>query len=504
MKITISGRKSLVIALALAGLTPFLAAAAQAPSGPRSPADLAKRVDGILGAPGFKKVQYSVSIVRSVTGEVLYEKNPGLPLMPASNMKVITSAAAFETLGRDFYFSTRAGLCGDQLVIIGSGDPLLGYWDRDPGRGGFRSPDVVQNIIYRLKGTGIETISDIILDTTIFDGRRVCPTWPRDQLRQKYACEIGGLNFNGNCVDISAVNRGGKVVLFVDPPTDYIRLINSVTAGPGRKSWFSVVPSGSAGELLVQGNCRTQAGPYSVAVENPALFLGSLIRAAAEKAGITVTGRVVEEETPQECAFQLVAEHRTSMADCLRQMNKNSLGLAAEAFFKRLGALANGRGKLASWEDGRLALSRYLAGLEIDGADFAIVDGSGLSRENRLTARTLTRVLTHLSGLPDWEFYSDTLAVGGQDGTIERHFWEPVYRGRVHAKSGYITSVRALSGIVRTSSGDYVFSFLANRAGGGARTAIDNAVKAIVDWGEGRPPAVPKPRLKKARRPVRR
>ncbi len=72
--------------------------------------------------------------------------------------------------------------------------------------------------------------------------------------------------------------------------------------------------------------------------------------------------------------------------------------------------------------------------------------------------------------------------VGGLDGTIENHFWEIGYRGRVLAKSGYIRAVRALSGVVRTSSGEYIFSFIANKAGNGARSAIDNSVKALMDW----------------------
>lgn len=491
MKKVISGRKPLIFALVFAGLASVLSAV-------RSPSDLARRIDDILGAPGLKRVQFSASVVRADTGDAVYQKNARWPLTPASNMKLVTSAAAFERLGRDFVFSTRAGLCGDRLVVIGSGDPLLGYWDKDPRRGGFRSPEFIPNIVLRIKGMGVETISDIILDTSIFDSQRVCPTWPKDQLRQKYACEVGGLNYNGNCVEISAVNRGGKVVLLLDPPTDYIRLINSVAAGPGRKSWFSVEPADSACELLIQGNCRTQAGPYSVAVENPALFFGSLVRAALRQAGIAVTGRVLEAAAPEDCAFQLLAEHRTSMADCLHQMNKNSLGLAAEALFKRLGALTNADGKLGSWEGGQAVLVEYLRGLGVDDTEFAVADGSGLSRENRLSAHALTCVLAHLAGLPDWEFYRNSLAVGGFDGTIENHFWEPPYRGRVQAKSGYIMAVRALSGIVRTQDGEYIFSFIANQAGGGARSAIDSAVKAIIDWGDGRPPAA-RPRAKSPR-----
>ena len=192
------------------------------------------------------------------------------------------------------------------------------------------------------------------------------------------------------------------------------------------------------------------------------------------------------------------------MSDCLRQMNKNSLGLAAEAFYKRLGAAASPGGKGGSWAAGQLALADYLRAAGVDEVEFAIADGSGLSRQNRLTAGALTRVLTRLAARPDWETYRNSLALGGVDGTIEGHFWEPLYRGRVNAKSGYISTVRALSGIVRTTSGEFIFSFLANKAGGGARTAIDNSVKALMDWGDGRPPAAPKPKARTTRRTTKR
>jgi D-alanyl-D-alanine carboxypeptidase/D-alanyl-D-alanine-endopeptidase (penicillin-binding protein 4) len=119
----------------------------------------------------------------------------------------------------------------------------------------------------------------------------------------------------------------------------------------------------------------------------------------------------------------------------------------------------------------------------VDDSEFVIADGSGLSRENRLSADALTRVLIHLASGPYWEIYKSSLAVGGLNGTIENHFWEKKYRGRVLAKSGFIHAVRALSGTVHTDGGDYIFSFLANKAGNGARNAIDAAVKAVVDWG---------------------
>jgi D-alanyl-D-alanine carboxypeptidase/D-alanyl-D-alanine-endopeptidase (penicillin-binding protein 4) len=419
--------------------------------------------------------------VDAKTGEAVYEKNPHFPLMPASNMKIVTSASALEYLGKDFAFVTRVGLCGDALVVKGSGDPLLGDKETD-ARNGRRIHPFIGEITARLRELGVASVSDILIDATVFDNQRVHPSWPLNQLHQKYACEVSGFNYNGNCVDISATNRNGKAVLALDPPTDYVKLINALTVGRSRRSWFSVHRTGVPSELLIKGNCRTQAGPYSVAVENPALFFGRLLRNALIEQGVGVGGEVLEGAAPEGCEFRPLAEHATSIGDCLQRTNKDSLGLAAEAMFKRLGVQSNPDASQGSWEGGRRVLSGYLRGLGVDEKEFLIADGSGLSRDNRLSAHALTLVLLHLAAGPDWEFYQNSLAVGGLDGTIENHFWERKYRGRVLAKSGYIQAVRALSGVIRTDRGDYIFSILANRAGSGARTAIDGAVKAVIDW----------------------
>jgi len=457
------------------------AVASTAPSSP-SAYDLQRRIDTILSRSSLRRVLFSAQIVSVETGEAVYERNPHLALLPASNMKIVTSAAALEYLGRDFAFVTRVGLCGDALAIRGSGDPLLGDKETD-ARNGRRFQPFIGEIAARLQELGIASVSDIFIDTSIFDNQRVHPSWPLNQLHQKYACEVSGLNFNGNCVEISAANRNGKAVLALDPPTDYVKLINALTIWRSRRSWFSVHRTGVPGELLIKGNCRTQAGPYSVAVENPALFFGRLLRNTLIEAGVGVGGEVLESPAPEGCEFRPLAEYTTSIGDCLQRTNKDSLGLAAEAMFKRLGAQSDPDGKQGSWEGGRRVLSGYLRGLGVDEREFVIADGSGLSRDNRLSANALTRVLMHLAAGADWELYENSLAVGGLDGTIENHFWERKYRGRVLAKSGYIQAVRALSGVIRTDGGDYIFSILANKAGSGARTAIDSAVKAVIDWG---------------------
>lgn len=471
-----------------AGLVAFLFLEAGAAGWAPPPQELTRRVDAILTQRGLQSVQFSACVVRSGTGEILYERNPRLPLLPASNMKLVTSAAAIERLGPDFVFETRVGLCGGVLAVVGSGDPLLG--DRESeARSERRLHPVIREIVAKVKAAGLTTLAGILVDTTIFDGQRVHPSWPANQLHQKYACEVSGLNYNCNCVDVAVRNVGGKIVLSLDPPTSYVQLVNAVTPRLFGPSEFSVDRTGVPCQLLISGNVRTQAGPYAVAVENPGMFFGRLLEEALTASGVKVTGPVVEQLLPADVRFEPLVEFRTPLIDCLTRADKNSLGLAAEALFKRLGATASPDGKGGSWDLGRRVVSEYLRGLGLEDNDFSISDGSGLSRDNRLSAWVLTRVLMHLAAGPSWDAFRSSLAVGGLDGTIESHFWEKNYRGRVQAKTGYLMAVRALSGVAHTESGDYLFSFLANNAGNGARTAIDAAVKAIIDWGSGPRPA---------------
>ena len=457
--------------------------ASSRPAAPAFPSvyDLQRRIDGILGRSGLSRVFFSARVIHCDASEAVYEKNAHLALVPASNMKIVTSAAAVEYLGRDFAFVTRVGMCGDALIIKGSGDPLLGDKETDAGNSRSSQP-VVQEIALRLKELGLASVSDIILDTSIFDSQRVHPSWPADQLHQKYACEVGGINYNGNCVDISAVHQNGRVILILDPPTGYVQLTNALTIWQSRQSWFSVARTDAPNALVIQGNCRAQAGPYSVAVENPALFFGRLLRESLLREGIAVNGEVLEGSLKEGSEIHELVAFSTPIANCLQRTNKDSLGLAAEAMFKRLDAQSRPDRRQGSWEGGQRVLAEYLGSLGVSEREFVISDGSGLSRDNRLSANALTSVLAHVAAGPDWEFYRNSLAVGGLDGTIEKQFWEKNYRGRVQAKSGYIQAVRALSGVVRTDCGDFIFSFLANRGGSGSRGAINAAVKAIVDW----------------------
>ena len=177
----------------------------------------------------------------------------------------------------------------------------------------------------------------------------------------------------------------------------------------------------------------------------------------------------------------LLCEYKTPIAICLSRCNKDSFGLCAESLVKTISAKCSGDNKNGSWSDGTGLISNYLISLGIAPEQFNIDDGSGLSRENRLSSDSIVKVLADIYSSKSRQIYIDSLAVGGVDGTIAKYFKEQKYKGKIVGKTGFINTVKAFSGIARTEKGDYIFSILTNKANGKTRQAINDIAKAIID-----------------------
>ena len=449
-------------------------------------ADLAKRIDGIISQSSQKKVQFSIHIVKADTGKTVYSHNAGKALSPASNMKIIITAAALKYLGPNYEYKTKVGLwdtygTSDILVIMGSGDPLLGDKVTD-AKYGRKGSWIFEDITAVLKRNGITAIKDIIVDSSVFDDERVHPNWPKKELNRRYACEVSGLNFNGNCIEVSAKTIGGKVAVSIEPETDFIKVTNKVVAiQKGKSTVGSYRQAAKPNNIVVHGKCKKQVGPFAVAIERPAAFFGYFLAENLLKAGVNTEGELIEKSVGADGNVRVLAEYSTPMADCLARCNKDSFGLAAEALLKTIAGRVAPDGKNGSWAGGRELISQYLLELGIDGKEFYIDDGSGLSKQNKLSANAITKVLFNVYKSKDWKLYKDSLAVGGVDGTIGKYFKEEKYKGKIFGKTGYIGGVKSFSGICITVGGDYIFSILANNATGQTRKAINDIAKAIVD-----------------------
>jgi len=442
-------------------------------------AELGKQIDGIISQQSQSKVKYSIAVVKADSGKAVYSHNAKEAMIPASNMKVIVTAAALKYLGADYEFKTEVGLCGDTLVIKGGGDPLLGDMVTD-AKYIRESGWVFKDIAEALKEKGITAIKDLVVDSSMFDDERVHPNWPRSDLNRWYASEVSGLNFNGNCIDITIKNEGGKAVVYIVPETDYVNYVNEVKVISQGKGAAGAYRTNEINKIIVKGKCKDKVGPFGVAIERPAAFFGYLLAEKLAKAGIRTEGQLLEKAMDEDCKFKKVAEFSTPIADCLARSNKDSLQLAAESLFKTIAAKSMG-GKGGSWAAGREVIGNYLLGLGIGSEEFYVDDGSGLSRENKLSANALTKVLLDVYKGRDREFYKKSLSTGGIDGTIGKYFKEEKYKGRIFGKTGYISGVKSFSGICSTDKGDYIFSIIANETNGETREAINDIVKAIMD-----------------------
>jgi len=440
-------------------------------------ASLKSKINSLISQTSQKKVTYSIHIVKADTGRTVYRHNARTSLIPASNMKIIITAAALKYLGPDFEYKTVVGLCGDSLVVIGSGDPLLGDAKTDAK---YNRPLgwVFEDIIAGLKKKNVTAVNDIIIDSTVFDDQRVHPNWPVDQLNKWYAAEVAGVNYNDNCIDMVVKNNGGKAVILIEPRTSFVKIVNQVRVMQNGKSAVGAYRNQQPNKIIVKGRCKKEQGPFPVTIERPAAFFGFLLAENLQKAGIKTNGKLIEKAVNRK--FVKLAEYKTPVFDCLARSNKNSLQIAAEALYKTIAAKANPDGKNGSWEKGRDIISKYMSKLGIDQSEFYIDDGSGLSRENKLSANAVTRVLRDVYKSKNWDIYRDSLAIGGIDGTLARYFKEPKYKGNILGKTGYINRVRTFSGICTTQKGDYIFSILTNNNNVG-RKVINDIAKAIID-----------------------
>jgi D-alanyl-D-alanine carboxypeptidase/D-alanyl-D-alanine-endopeptidase (penicillin-binding protein 4) len=245
--------------------------------------------------------------------------------------------------------------------------------------------------------------------------------------------------------------------------------------------------------FTIKGGVRAEKSLESKAVVNPGAFFADALRTNLASHGITIAGQTKRADKPLggpggPPADQVVATHVTPLRDILWRINKNSQNLFAEAMCKYLGrahevdrGTADARG---SWEAGGSAVKAFLAGQGIDPAKYAVVDGSGLARGNRVTARGQTDLLRAMSTHRYAAAFGQSLAVAGVDGTIGKRSKD--IAGRVFAKTGYIGGVRALSGYVHTREGQWLaFSIIYNQIPGSVKPyedLQDDACRLMVEW----------------------
>ncbi|MGE5611081.1 MAG: D-alanyl-D-alanine carboxypeptidase/D-alanyl-D-alanine-endopeptidase [Bacillota bacterium] len=461
--------------------------------GGRAWADLEGSIQKVLADKLLAKATVGIQIV--ALGEdpgqdrLLYEHNIATPLIPASNMKVVTTSAAMELLGADFRFRTLLVKRGEDLILVGDGDPSFGdaellkkvHWE---------STTVFKNWAQELKKVGITRFRNLLVDDSVFDETFLHPSWPAGQQQTHYMAQVCGMAFNANCIDFYVRSNGaGKAVSYrTDPSTKYIAVSNSCMGGGQNAVWLSRLPGGN--QITLRGTCSARGeAAFRVTVHDSALCAATVLSETLTAAGITMEGKVGRDRTVRAQLMQdktgatctLLAMHETPLTLVLARANKDSMNMYAESLCKRMGYAVSG--KSGSWENGTAAVGGFLKKIGIDEKDFHLDDGCGLSRKDSVSAQAMARVLAHNFHSPHRMDFINSLAVGGEDGTLDNRFKQDL-RGRVMAKTGYIAGVSALSGYVKGRDNRwYAFSILMNGLPGGtnsrAKLLQESIVKAI-------------------------
>lgn len=425
--------------------------------------------DSILRQPELDPAHFGLYVLNLSNDSVVLAYNSQELLIPASNMKIISTAASLTFLGPDYRFLTRLGLNGtvrDQVlhgdvVLIGGGDPTFNIHG-------------VRQFINTLKQYAIKVITgDLIIDDRLFTDlclhgnnfrfERLPVGWAWHYLDARYAPEITALSFNKNCVNVrmSATKVAEAADVTIMPFTSYVTLNNEMTTKTGQDS-IIILRRPENNIIYVDGGIgEGRTVNIQVAVKDPALFLGHYFKEELMREGIVLQGGIMRPSESSSFDDEVQPRNVDSvfsppLIDILKEMDVESVNLYAEVLLKTLGARYHNDGSFLS---GIKVLYRFLELCGIDASQVSLWDGSGLSRHNLLSPYHIALVLRYMY-LSRYSAAFFELFPSSGKGTLERRFKE--FEGLMRAKTGTLHAVSCLSGFLRVNDTDYCFSMMFN------------------------------------------
>ncbi len=464
---------------------------------------LNRLLDKTLDSAPLETTLWGVDVRSIDRHEQIFTRNPDVLLTPASTLKIITLAVASQQLGWNDRFETvlftnghieRNVLHGD-LIARGSGDPTI-------------DNDVLTSWAQKLRNQGIHQVNgNIIGDDRVAIGETVrrgstSPQprlgfgWSWDDLAFGFAAPVGPLQYHENVVAIRITpNRAIDLPaeIFIQNAGSGLTLLNQTTTTSRREpSLIQLQRAAGKAELVVSGSIGggTSAIIRPVSVANPTSFFVQALRESLEAEGVVVSGNAVDidhlTKTQQASAtngLQRLLENQSEPLSTIAvDMMKRSQNLFAESIYRRLG--------FSFGDTGSAVVAQVLDDWGIQRNRAIVVDGSGLSRYNYLTASALTDILVQLhQNALDQNLFLATLPIASQDGTLRNRFKGTAATGNVHAKTGSMSHVRSLAGYVKTADGERLaFSILANNFSADSTdvvNAIDDFVSALATMSRG-------------------
>jgi D-alanyl-D-alanine carboxypeptidase/D-alanyl-D-alanine-endopeptidase (penicillin-binding protein 4) len=466
-------------------------------------ARFARRVDEVLGSETVRRGEWGVEVMDAATGDVLYERDADKYFVPASNMKLLTTALALDKLGVEYRFRTTVetngklgtdGVLAGDLILVGRGDPNLSNrkfpfetkeeFDGLPDR-------VISELADAVVARGVKEISgDIVGDDSYFPRERYPDGWEIGDMVWEYGAAISAIVVNDNTVTLTLTpgERAGEPVTdSVEPATAEFTVKNLVvTSKTGEKADLRLTREPGSESVVVTGTMPARATPRKLllAIQEPAQHAASMLAKLLAERGVKFHGKIraMHEPDGPGVVRTVLAEHMSlRLEDTVKLVNKISQNLHTEVLLR---TAARQQGVWATPEDLTKFPEEFYVRAGIPLGDVVQVDGSGLSRQDMVTPRAFVALLQFAQRQAWFPAYYASLPVAGADGTLNERMKAGVLTGRIHAKTGSVTHVRALSGYAETPGGRrLIFSFLANNQSGNnheAHDALDGLCLAMV------------------------
>ena len=476
--------------LILASLTISSSVAAQSPSGrPRTVAlrgSLGQRLAQLVDTRPFDRATWGIYVVDD-RGRVLYQRNADRLSVPASNTKLVVTAAAAVLLPSDYRVTTSLyvngrvenGVLNGDLILYGRGDPTwsarcYGVDTLTPGMcdSTFTSIDAMADSV---RAHGIRRITGkLVGDGSYFEPTQIHYGWNAWDLTWWYAAPVSGLGFHDNSVDFRIV-PGPAVdappAITWAPDLGLITFENrarTVSADSSTTIGDNFFRSGGGWGVRAEGTVALGRKPLveNVALPDPNLYAARALAASLARAGVAVEGGAASTTDSLayrtvRCCAALVEFRGRPLPDIIFPILNSSQNWFAEMLLKILGRELKGEG---SWQAGLDVERRFLTdSVKIDSTAFALEDGSGLAAGNLVTAHAFAQLLAYMHRHPNGGPFVAGLPHAGQPGSLLRRFVGTPLEGRVIAKTGSIDRVNSLSGYIERANGRTItFSVQAN------------------------------------------
>lgn len=462
-------------------------------------AGLAERIHDLIdSSPAARTAFWGIQVVDLETGRTVCELNPTHYFVPASNTKLFTTAMALTRLGPDHTFATRVlaaappdagGLIAGGLRLAGGGDPNLSAraipYRMGPQEGNPLA--AIEDLADQLVKRGVRRVEGGITgDDTWYVWQPYAVGWAVDDPESDDGPPVSALTLTDNVLTLNiapGAALGEPAALTLTPASEFYRIENrvrTVAVGGERRIRFKRIPGSRFAQLWGAIPVRDRGESMLISVEDPAEYAARALKTALEDRGVTVAGGVaVKHLYPDEVAdlaqgpsagpapgLELARRDSAPLVEDLRITDKVSQNLHAEMALR---AVARARRGVGSFEAGREEMRAFLSDAGVDANAFHFMDGSGLSRLNLVTPAAVVQLLKYMYAGPHRETWISLLPVGGQDGSLSSRFGQTPAAGRVHAKTGSLSHVAALSGYIEREGGAWAaFSILANNFAGPA------------------------------------